>query len=140
MCGRGLLFLTIYSSEVFQFFTMSVYFFYIKNKLVQIPVLPPAPSPCLPVLILEALLTPCLVVCGPLLPHSSSKNSGPTCGQRATPGITSNLAVAATPRRWQLVSNRRDGKRKTRFLLFLYYLNFQCTCLLFFIFLLTVII
>ena len=43
MCGRGLLFLTIYSSEVFQFFTMSMYFFYIKNKLVQIPVLPPAP-------------------------------------------------------------------------------------------------
>ena len=60
---------------------MSVYLFYIKNKLVQIPVLPPAPTPCLPVLILEALPTPCLVVCGPLLAHSSSKRSGPICGQ-----------------------------------------------------------
>lgn len=109
MCGRGLLFLTIYSSEVFQFFTMSMYFFYNKNKLAQTQCcsLPPTHKSLLSDTS-EALPTP---ACGwGLCPHCS-KSSGPTCGQRATPGITSTLAVAATPQRWQLLSNRRDGKK-----------------------------
>lgn len=118
MCVEGLLLLTIYSSELFQSFTKSTCFFYMKNKLVKIPVFPPTPS--LPVLIVEALPTPAWWSAGLCLHTPVVRAHVPICGPHATPGVVSTLAVESTPGWWQLSFKRREGKRKTHtFFLFI---------------------